>query len=88
MIHIRVFGSDTDREQYQVCLKRARLAAAQFEGNVDVSEHEAWGELAEELGIAGSPAVAVDDDIISVRSVPAAQSIIAAIERRLVKETG
>ena len=83
MVTIKVFGSDADREQYQLLLERARTVAAQFEDKVAVEEHDAWGEAATELGIAGSPALAVDEDVVCVRSVPSVGHILAAVERHL-----
>ena len=82
-VRIRTFGCEADKEQYALLLERAQAVQKQFGQQVTVEEHDPWGEVAAALGIAGSPALAVDDDVVCVRCVPSARHLIHAVERRL-----
>lgn len=85
MVTIKVFGSDADGEQYGLLLERARAVAGQFDDEVAVEEHEAWDDVANELGIAGSPALAVDAVIVCVHAVPSMRHVLATVEHHLAK---
>jgi hypothetical protein len=86
MARILVFGPGTDRAMYEQLLERARAVAARFGDRVSVEELDALGEQARALGLAGSPALAVDDQLVCVRSVPSLQYLTSAVQRRLCRE--
>ena len=85
MVRIIVFGPGPDPTLHRQLLDRARAAAARFDDRVVMEEQEPLGELAAQMGLAGSPAIAVDGDVVCVRAAPSMRHLLAVVERHVAR---
>lgn len=85
MITLKVFGKDQPDHPYEMLLDRTQRIAARFPAQVTVHEYELGSEEALQLGVARAPALAIDDKLIFVATVPTVGQIGSMVTAALAQ---
>ncbi len=83
MLQIKVFGTTPPCANCQRAERKARKAAEQFAGQVEVVHLDALGPEAQAFGLMVTPVVVLGDEVVSTGKVVPAPRLIPMIKEKL-----
>jgi hypothetical protein len=83
VLQIKVFGTTPPCANCARAERQARVAAAQFPGQVEVVKLDALGPEADAYGVAATPLVVVGDEVVGTGRVVPASRLAAIVEDKL-----
>ena len=83
MITIKVFGTTPPCANCKRAERQAEKAAAQFPGQVEVIKLDAMSGEARSYGLAVTPMIVVDEELVASGKVLPAAKLVPIIEQRL-----
>jgi thioredoxin family protein len=83
MLNIKIFGSTPPCARCKELEKKARNAAANFPGQVEVTKYDALSEEGDKYGILLTPAIVIGDTVVATGKVLTEDDIETKIRQYL-----